>query len=327
MSELILIISVINIIFLFLGPIIVIAFVLVDRRKLKKPEGRGSVVTEYSPPEDLTPLQVSILLNHVRPGANLVAEIFYLIQQGFIKIEKVAPDYYISPIKTEKKPKYGFHDYLIEYIFKGSDQVKISDLKFLSSASATADPTFSLADAEARPELYASIKRKGPFWRSYLDHENFGGYYKIDAWARSILMDLGYIDKGLTTTRSKFVLVGLIGFLLGAFLGPFLFGLLVPGLILFFYGLLRPNLTQKGALMREYLMGYKDYLKMVEGEKLKVTCSPTSGTLYFPSYLPYAMALHLHDSWVKEFSGLFVTEEDEENNALITFNLGGRKKH
>jgi hypothetical protein len=163
MSELILIISVINIIFLFLGPIIVIAFVLVDRRKLKKPEGRGSVVTEYSPPEDLTPLQVSILLNHVRPGANLVAEIFYLIQQGFIKIEKIAPDYYISPIKTEKKPKYGFHDYLIEYIFKGSDRVQISDLKFLSSASATADPTFSLADAEARPELYASNQAQRPF--------------------------------------------------------------------------------------------------------------------------------------------------------------------
>jgi hypothetical protein len=140
-------------------------------------------------------------------------------------------------------------------------------------------------------------------------------------------MDLGYIDKGLTTTRSKFVLVGLIGFLLGAFLGPFLFGLLVPGLILFFYGLLRPNLTQKGALMREYLMGYKEYLKRVEGEKLKVTCSPNSGTLYFPSHLPYAMALHLHNSWVREFSGLFVTEEDEKNNALITFNLGGRKKH
>lgn len=326
MAAFIFIISAINIIVLFLGPIFAVTFVLVDYMRFKKPKGRGLVVTEYSPPEDLTPLQVSMLFNHVSTGAYLVAEIFYLIQQGFIKIEKIAQDFYIRPIKTEKKPKYGFQDYLIEYIFKESDLVKISDLKFLSPVSATAEPTFSLADAKARSELYAFLKPKAHFWRREFNHENYSGSFKVDVWARSIMIDLGYIDKGATGTRGKFMIVGSIGFLL-AFFGPFFFGFVVPGLILFFYGMLRPNLTQKGVLMREYLLGYGDYLRRVEGKKLLVTCSPNSDTLYCPSYLPYAMALNLHRSWVREFSGLFVTEEDEKNNALITFNLGGRKKH
>lgn len=310
MDDLFFVYFIFNIFIFVFGPIFAIIFVLIDFLRLNKPKGRGVIIAEYKPPDDITPIQAAIILGKIRPGMKLVSEIFYLIEQGFIKIEKVANDYYLSPIETFKKPKYGYQSYLVDYVFKESEMVKVSDLRFLSSQSATAEISFTLNNSNTYDTPNGFVQAKEYFKRGYHNYDNMNGFFKIDAWARKILIDTGYKDSGLTSTKSKFTVFGLVLIIIQFLFGFLVHGIFVPGLILFIYGGIRPNLTQKGILMREYLLGYKEYLSKAEINNLKETSSPNSDLLNISSHLPYAIAFQLHHEWMSEFSKLFKSDED-----------------
>lgn len=69
----------------------------------KDPKGRGVVVTQYEPPQNLKPILVGSLIDETVHGRDITAGILWLAQQGYIEIERT----------EEKSFILSDHDYIL----------------------------------------------------------------------------------------------------------------------------------------------------------------------------------------------------------------------
>jgi uncharacterized membrane protein len=77
---------------------------------------------------------------------------------------------------------------------------------------------------------------------------------------------------------------------------------IASGAIVALFGWFMPSRTPRGSRELEKVLGFREFLSRVEGDRLeRMVKTPEM----FEKYLPYAMALGVEDTWAKAFEGIY----------------------
>ncbi len=248
------------------------------------------VVVAYGPPDNLRPIDVGTIIDRRVDMADVSSVIMDLAVRGYLKIR-----YTVRQIKFWPDKK----DFELVKLKDGSDLVHPAE-KIIFNLLFTARGSVSLSDLQgSRAVLFETLK-------------NVGKVTDDDIYAE------GYFDAAARTKRDKsrmyfgggmFVLLLLL--LAGIFFGG------DPGLMIFialaavvltvieFGRSSTPELTPKGVAALQQILGFREFLRYTEEDRLKMMDAPELKPETFEKFLPYAMVLGVENEWAKKFEGIY----------------------
>lgn len=245
-------------------------------------DDKVTVQTEFYPPENISPGVSGYIIDGKLNRRDLTALIPYWGAGGFLKINELEKTFLLGLVKSKdyefiklKELPYGslqFEKTLFSGIFKTGDTVKLSDLKNV---------------------LYTTMNSAKSQLEAEIDRDNY--YVKYSRGMGCVFPFLGAVVLFL----SVFVLVpdweankwpGL--------------SLLASGVILIVFGAFMPKKTQKGNLLYQKLLGFKEFIKSVEKDRLQEFLKQDEN--YFDKVLPYAIVFDMADKWKDKLKGLDV---------------------
>ncbi len=250
--------------------------------------GRGVIQVQYTPPDDMTPVEAGTLIDEKTDSRDIVAEIIDLARRGYIKIIETEEERFLFGKKRE---------YIFEKIkdYDSALQSKDYDLKILNA----------IFEGGKRRKL-SDLKKKF--------------YSSIPAITKSVFSNLtgkGYFTENPMSVKSKYAILAIIIFIATIF-GTLAFAtswgnpfpILLSGLItaisLLIVGQFMPRKTQRGTQMKEYLKGYEEFISRVEKNVIEKLFPPEKIPEVFEITLPYAIAFGEAEKWATAFEGLFI---------------------
>jgi uncharacterized membrane protein len=271
-------------------PILTLIFSLLNWYKKGRDDRKmGVIVPQYDVPEDLTPMEVSGIVNERITDKEIPAEIIYLATKGYLKIQQLeerfieltkSTDYELIKLKDFSDLKNDFDRKLLDKIFGPNKSIKLSDLKYNFYKHLNLI-IISALDSLLNKGYYKNIGRmKTGKGRIFL-------IIFMSIWASGFFGIIFTIILGLKNP---------IPLAMGIF-----FSIIIYGIISHF----SPAKTEKGVAIKEYLLGLKEYLQIAEKDRLKFHNAPEKKPEIFEKLLPYAMVLGVADIWAKEFEGIY----------------------
>lgn len=266
---------------LFLPIIVLVVMLRMWWKKGRDPKGRGTIVAEYDAPDNLTPLELSAVLNQGIKSSDISAEIVHLATKGFLTITKTQEkglifkhDEYILTKTSDKIPEAEFDQKIITGLFGEKKEVKLSDLKMVFYKEASG----------IRKYVIASVVSKG--------------YFPVSPDTTR----LKYVSYG----AAFFVLIFLVAItkLLNGFA---VVGLLFSGFIVILFANAMPKVTAEGALLRDKIKGLKLYMNVAEKDRINFHNAPEKNPALFEHLLAYAMVLGIEEKWAKQFESIYMT--------------------
>jgi len=101
----------------------------------------------------------------------------------------------------------------------------------------------------------------------------------------------------------------------------------ITAAIVILFGWIMPRKTKKGVLVKEHILGLKEFLTVVEKEKFKFHYAPEKNPKLFEKLLPYAMALQVENQWAKKFEGIYTDKpgwyQDSQGGAFSPIIFAG----
>jgi len=248
----------------------------------KDPEGRGTIIAQYDAPDDLSPMEVGLLIDESTHADDLGAELIYLAQKGYVKIKqevsgKILKKKTYSLERTKKKDTKDLHPFqvlLLDKLFKDSAVVWVDEMK----------GEFHQELKEVHDTLYAFQTQRGYFVKN---PKKVRGMY---AGFGAGVMVVGYI-------------LGWFGVPI-----PFALSVVSVGLVTLAFAFVMPKRTKKGVLAREHAFGLKLYLKVAEKDRIAFHNAPAKGSSEFLKWLPYAMVFGVEKQWAKIFRNITVKD-------------------
>ncbi|HLD60839.1 MAG TPA: DUF2207 domain-containing protein [Patescibacteria group bacterium] len=265
----------------------------------RDPEGRGTIVAEFEPPDDLSPGEVGTIVDYTVHNKDVAAEIIYLATKGYLRIERVAgegmlkaDDYILHRLKDADDTLTPWQKQLLKELFVGKHdgKVALSDLK----------DTFSDELTRVKDMIYDALVKKHYFPRH---PQRVKLYYFVIAVLVVVGGFMGGVFLGITWGSS----VPIVSFLLS-------------GAIIFIFGWFMPARTLKGVLAKEHIVGLKRYLTVAEKDRLAFHNAPEKNPERFEKLLPYAMALGVEKAWAEQFKDLYSAPSWYSDPQLATFN-------
>ena len=260
------------------------------RKVGQDPEGAGSVVVRYEPPDGLRPGEIGTVVDEKMDFRDLTASIIDLAVRGYLRIEVSEEKHLFGLISTENvvfhrisaKSAADLAEYeriVLNGIFYAGDRTEAKDLA----------QRFYKEVPKVRKALYGRLVRNG------------------------------YFSSDPSTTAAKYVLfgvlaaigVGVAGAILGALQGAiFPTAMILPivaavltAILFFGFAPAMPRRTKRGVTARLWALGFEEFIERVESEKLEAD----RRRQVFESMLPYAMALGVAEKWAREFEGIYAT--------------------
>lgn len=247
--------------------------------KGRDPAGRGTIVVQYDPPDQLPPGMMGCVFDQVANQRDIAATIVDLAVRGYLKI-----------VETERPG-------LLFGTTKDYDLVKQKDYDL----DATLRPyEKSLLGIVLGPTGTMSMKALSESHALNLGLKNINELMMTECAAT------GYFPESPTKARTPYLgmaaalaVAGFIGVrVLGSFGVDWTVAILAAAVIIGIFGWLMPHRTAKGVAAREHALGFKDYLGTAEKYRLQWQESENT----FEKYLPYAMSFGIVDKWTKAFA-------------------------
>lgn len=241
-----------------------------------------TVQTEYYPPENVSPGVSGYIIDDKLNQRDLTALVPYWGAGGYLRVNEIEKSSLLGIIKTKDyefiklKDLPGnvpqFEKTLFGGIFETDEKVKLSDLKNV---------------------LYTTMNKA----KSQLETEiNKEDYYVM--FSRSMGCVFPFLG----------ILVAVIGFfaLVDDWQEKLWLGvaLISSGIILVSYGVFMTKKTKKGTLLYQKLLGFKEFIKTVEKDRLQEFLKQDEN--YFDKVLPYAIVFDMADKWKDKLKGLDV---------------------
>ncbi|MCL4392104.1 DUF2207 domain-containing protein [Patescibacteria group bacterium] len=254
-------------------------------RELKK----IPLVAEYDPPDGLLPIEVGTIVDRKVDMADVSSVIMDLAIKGYLKIRytvrqmKLWPDkkdFELVKLKDGSDLRHPAYQIVFNMLFTARDSVSLSDLQ---SSGAALFETLKSVGKKTDENIYAE------------------GYF-----------DTASREK----TKKERVLFGLsaLGLLILFIIGMALGGgsSFVIIMVMFAVALLIgeigkppiPKLTPKGMTALQKILGFREFLRYTETDRLKMMNAPSLRPEQFEKYLPYAMVLGVEKEWAKKFEGI-----------------------
>lgn len=287
-------------------------------KKGRDESGTGIIVTQYDVPDNLTPMEVAVIANEKNVNINNIsAEIIYLATKGYLKINQIeehfiglikSTDFELIRLKDSTDILNDFDHKLLNSLFNNKPNLTSISLNlifkgknpFTESSSTNQTQSIKLSNLE-----YVFYRDIPTIVNSVLDSLLNKGYYS----------NLGQIKNGLDIF--SFIVISMFfSLFIGTLLGflfftnnplPFILGVFISFIIYHFINRFSSSKTKKGALIKEYILGLKEYLQIAEKDRLKFHNAPEKKPEVFEHLLPYAMVLGVADIWAKEFENIYKT--------------------
>jgi uncharacterized membrane protein YgcG len=257
------------------------------------------IVVQYAPPQGLTPTDTGAIFDGNLDNADLASVIIDLAVRGYLKIRYISDDdYEFIRLKDLSGLAHPAYKIIFNFLFVSRDTVKLSELE---NARASFDKDRILYEMKEYLQSSGYLKdlnEKDPRVRKYYLSRyaaiiltifvisyaalffGFGGFQKLGLGGMVFLVFFCGIFS---------VVIGL--FIIAAIFGKPVYGRLAP-----------PGIEALGVIL-----GFKEFLRATETDKLKLLNAPELKPELFDRYLPYAMALGVEKEWAKKFEGLYQT--------------------
>jgi uncharacterized membrane protein len=280
------------------------------KSKGKDPEGRGTIVTEFDVPDQLTPAEVGTIVDEKCAGKEISAEIISLAIKGYLKIERVESkilfiknvDYVFKKLKEGGDLRNKHEEFLLSGIFGDKSEVKLSEIK----------NDFYDDYQLVQKRVYEAVSQKGYFFHS-------PQRMRLESGSKySILMLVMF-----------FVFSSIIGTSLGAYS---ILSLCFAFLVVFVFSVSMPQRTSRGVMVKEHIIGFKRYLSVAEKDRMDFHNAPEKSPEQFEKFLPFAVALGVEKKWAEQFKDIYKanpvwytgsTGSDGFNSLALIYNLDG----
>lgn len=306
---------------LTLFPILVFGFMLRRWwRYGRDPKGRGTIIPEYEVPGMLSPLHIAALQDGRVTGKAIPAAILDLAVKGFLQIKRTEKDGLIIDTtdyqftETLRHPEKGTIEYLLVEALFSNSKLDIEGAKKLLSS-----PIAKFLPKILRQSVESTVASEKDFHDISLRSVNVSElknkfYAKIPDLQKRAVQDLvirKLLEKSPQEVWGKYALFGVL-ILFGAFFlipilelsGVNVIALLVSVPIYFGFVYYMPRVTKEGAVLREQLLGLKEYLQIAEKRRLDFHNAPEKTPELFERLLPAALLLGVSDIWAKEFASI-----------------------
>lgn len=274
-----------------LVPIIVFIFLFTYwRRHGRDPKGRGTIMPEYGPPENILPAEAGVVIDEKMDMRDLSATIIDLARRGYLKI------------KQEDKKALGLNvgkNWSLLWTEKSIQDLSAYERKLIEA--------FFSNDTKKEMALN-KIKRNSKITNQIKEIKK-SVYVKVtkDGW----------FTKNPETTRATLTIIGgaiIFGFF---FFGGFnssglipIISILITGALIMLFAQIMPKKTQKGTVMKERLEGFKMFLSATEKDRVKFHFSPSANPEKFADYLPWAIIFGVEKEWAGVFQGIDLAQPD-----------------
>ncbi len=237
---------------------------------------RDNIVVEYTPPDDLRPAEMGLILDERADTKDVTATIIDLAVRGYLKIKEIPKEGLFGGTDwelTKVERQDNLNDYersLYDGLFKSGSPVEMSDLK----------NTFAERLQKVKEALYSDgMKRK---WFSQKPETS------RSAWA---LIGVGVVILGVALTFPS-----------GYFLGRALIGtpVILAGLVLVFLSRAMARRTATGSEALRRVLGFRLYISTAETRRQEFNEQEN----IFATYLPFAIVFGCVEKWAKAFEGL-----------------------
>lgn len=305
---------------IILFPILLFVFLFLRWRKYgRDPKSSHVIVPQYDVPENLTPMEVGIIMNEKSRTKDISAEIIYLATKGYIKIRQTdttilffihRKDYEFTLLKQPDTLQNVFDRMLVGKIFSKGSPVLLSSLQnnFYSKI----------------PDLFGQV-RNAVLVKNYYKNLPVENDFSFTQVISGPLTSLGgglfivialyiFIPEVRSVTPILVVLTGI--------------SVIVSVALLFIFKKIMPAKTEKGVVAKDYILGLKQYLQIAEKDRLQFHNAPEKNPELFEKLLPYALVLGVENSWAQEFSGMYTTppvwfegQSGAFNALVLTHNL------
>lgn len=262
-------------------PLLVFAGMFFAWKKWGK-DNEVTIQTEYYPPENISPGISGYIIDGKLNRRDLTALIPYWGGGGFLKVNEIEKnslfgiiknkDYEFIKLKELPESTRSFEKTLFKGIFETGDEVKLSDLKNVLYTSMN----------KAKSELEAEINRED-YYVKY--SRGMGCFFPLLGFVA-----LGFGIFNLVVDWQEKLWLGI--------------ALIAGGIILVSFGVLMSKKTKKGTLLYQKLLGFKEFIKSVEKDRLQEFLKQDEN--YFDKVLPYAIVFDMADKWKDKLKGLEV---------------------
>lgn len=271
------------------------------------PKGRGTIVPQYGPPQNLPPAMAQVIVSERVTPKSWVSTLIDLAVRGYVKIEEdkkksiftlFNKEYVVTKTKpfAEDKSLREYEKKYLETLFTGSDMFSTREMKQKRGTSRNIQMQKDLE--EAKKLLLDEVDTKTDAFVSKLSKEKYFGILFIVLF-----------------------MVGTLGGFLLAKIGEA--GLPIQPVVLFVtilfcaiavavYFKYEARLSQKGREMKEEWLGFKMYLEVAEKYRMQ-NLTPD----LFEKYLPYAMIFGVEKKWAKNFEAMHLPAPDWYHSAMI----------
>lgn len=247
----------------------------------------GIVVADWKVPDNISPLQASVLHSGLVSVKEFSAAIIALASQGYLTIKKnTRGGGYTFIKKVNDTPLSKEMQKLMDSLFGGKKSISTSNLK---------------------NKFYTHIPS--------IEHATYAEVTQAN-----------YYEANPDSTRVKYIVMGTILASFGAFVCLVMEQYLAMGsyFILEFlwipFAFTMPRKTLKGRDMERRLKGLALYIKRAEQYRFKVLQSPQKAPKEFERLLPYAMIFGLEKEWAAQFKDIYTTPPQWYDGNIDSFN-------
>ncbi len=271
------------------------------RKYGRDPEGRGTIVPEYSPPKAVGVLESDIILKEKFRNEAISATLIELAVQGYVTIYEIdeGKDYNLE-LKADASA-LGAQQQAVVTMFFGA--------------------TNAVGQRVSMNALKTSLSSKAAI---------------LESTSTEAVRTAGFFVKNPKKVRQNYYLAGMIITIVSVF-GLFIFigiGAFIGGLLLLVFAHAMPARTAQGVELRDYLLGLKMYIGMAEKDRIAYLQTPKgaekasadlgddtpAGKIkLFEKLLPYAMIFGMEKEWAKQFEGLYSEPPDWYHGNSSTF--------
>lgn len=241
-----------------------------------------TVTTEFYPPEGVSPTVAGYVIDGKLNRRDLTALIPYWGAGGYLRVEETEKkrllglikdhEYKFIKIKDLPPGSKTFELTMFNGLFDGRDEVSLDDLK---------DTFYKIMDASKR-DLESEIKT-----------EHY--YVRFTRTFSAVLPIIGMV----------FFVLSLVNLFTNYPLDTLMWvSLIATSLIVIIFGALMSKKTQKGTELYQKLLGFKEFIKSVEKDRLHEFLKQDEN--YFDKVLPYAIVFDVADTWKDKLKGLDV---------------------
>lgn len=274
--------------FILLLPLLTLVIMyLIWQQHGKDPIGRGTIIAEYEPPQNVSPTLVGSLIDEKIDNRDITAGLIHLAQQGYIKITRLektsifqSVDYELLVLKNLPSKNEGVSG-LISEVFFTSNKLAGSKIK--------------LSEIKKDKQIAKRITE-----------------FKKNISEEMVL--LGWYEKNPTTVKIKYVSIAGALIMLGFFIGDFAFvyfiSLLLTGAVIMIFGWLMPKKTTLGTEVKDHVLGFKEFLSVTDKDRFKFHNAPAKNPEQFMQYLPYAVAMGVEKQWAEQFKDIYIQNPD-----------------